>query len=142
MKQKKSKKFMPHRHYFKNYARRSNGCFVVATPLMFLTVYLFLFHFELDIVWMIAGQWSTAFMVFAFVYLFISQSRHSRHVAITTRHEEFSFLTLRFIIILPLVVLVFGEIQSKLDGVFMFSSLVCMLVLTLAFDKFELEILC
>lgn len=135
------KKFRGHRRTFKNYKLRSDMCFLISAPLMGATLYFFLSSFNISWTWILTAQWSTVFFIVGFEYVAINNSRHSRHVATTTRREELSFLMLRFIFVLPLLILLFGEIQSKVDGILMLSSVVCMLTLALSLDLFEFEIL-
>jgi len=130
----------------KNYQRRSNILFLVCMPLMLLSIISFFKFYSINwTIVLIFFQWTTVCFLLGLCYHVIDESKHRQT---TTRKEEFIFLTLRFIIILPLAVLIFDAVdifnfwETLLTwaGILSVSSTLSLCTLSLFLDKFELEI--
>jgi len=131
----------------KNYSRRSFISFLVCIPLMLMSIIYFFTHstseWILDIVFF---QWTTVTFIIGLCYHIINESLFR---PTTTRREELIFLTVRLLVILPPLGLVFDTIDllnlwSTLltwEGLLCVSSTMCIATLTFFLDKYELEIL-
>jgi len=125
----------------KNYERRVRYLLRLCVGLSILSLYIFYSYYRWFQIWVIPFSWSALTFFLAWCYNILKEKNAKRD---TTRKEEFYFLTIRLLILIPMVVILFGEIPTE-DIYFGYAlSISCTLVLSLIFlslDKFELEIL-
>jgi len=121
----------------KRLQRRSNIALSISFILIFISLYLFFSTYNSTSTWLLvlSSQWCVAFSYLGFCWYILALNPPPS----LPRKEELKNRLLRFIILIPINIILFGSVQSKVDFIVAMSSTIVLCIFFLSLDKSEIN---